>query len=162
MSAVLRDTVPQLRSRLIDCCLASSINYFMHFQVKLYKGSVVFHFTAIQTIFFLWMMFNNKLFDAFSFFIFSFSTLSPDGHLSLVYAINFQKTLGGNTVYTVYDGNSISTKFRIDNTGHLVTLTSLDYETDPTTFNLIIRAKDTHSELTSSVTVSCHSRLSLD
>jgi hypothetical protein len=51
---------------------------------------------------------------------------------------------------------------RIDNTGHLVTLTSLDYEADPTTFNLIIRAKDTHSELTSSVTVSCHSRLSLD
>ena len=108
MRAVLRDTVPQLRSRLIDCCFTSSINYFMHFQDKLYKGSVMFHFTAIQTIFFLWMMFNNKLFDAFSF---SFSVLVPY-HQTAILAWCMRSTFRKHSVEIQFTLSMMGTLFQ--------------------------------------------------
>jgi hypothetical protein len=108
MRAVLRDTVSQLRSRLIDCCLTSSINYFMHFQDKLYKGSVVFHFTAIQKKIFLWMMFNNKLFDAFSF---SFSVLVPY-HQTAILAWCMRSTFRKNSVEIQFTLSMMGTLFQ--------------------------------------------------
>ncbi|XP_071179939.1 neural-cadherin-like isoform X3 [Mytilus edulis] len=81
----------------------------------------------------------------------TFDTLSLDGNISLVYAINFQKKLGGTTTYTVLDGTSISDKFKIDNDGKGVMLTSLNYETDPKTFSLTIQAEDSYSQLKSTV-----------
>ena len=88
------------------------------------------------------------------FFLSSFDTLSTDGNISLVYAINFQKKLGGTTTYTVLDGSSISDKFKIDNDGKGVMLTSLNYETDPKSFSLTIQAEDSYSQLKSTVPVS--------
>lgn len=51
------------------------------------------------------------------------------------------------------DGGTESNKFRIDEDGRVVTMTSLDYETDPQTFDLKIVATDTKSSMSSSVNV---------